>query len=79
MKQKCRTGAHVWDTVAEANRCCSPSWRRAVRALGDPTLDGDPGDLDAFGRVYIPVGRRMLVLGWISVGVRWRTRGPGRN
>lgn len=79
MKQTCRSGLHTWDTVAEANRCCSPSWRRAVRVADDPTLDGGTGDLDPLGRVYIPCGRATLVLGWVPAGIRRRAHRAGRN
>lgn len=79
MAQRCRSGAHVWDTVAEANRCCSPSWRRALAVRGDPTADGDPAVLDAFGRISIPCGSHTVIVGWRVAPVWWRPRGGGHN
>lgn len=56
---KCRTNNHEWTCELDADRCCNPEWKRAMRHISATE------DLDKEGRMYrhdLP-----FVYGWIKI------------
>ncbi len=59
---RCRSGNHEWIDELDATRCCSPEFRREMRAVEDAD------DLLPEGRTYradLP-----FVYGWVRVPAR---------
>jgi len=57
-RPRCRSGRHVWTDPLDAERCCSPEWRRMV------VFSHQSDRLDPLGRVRDDVG---LIHGWVPL------------
>jgi hypothetical protein len=59
---RCNGGRHEWTDEVDAERCCSPRWRREMRPRGQEQ------DLDPEGRRRVVIERTAIVVyGWVPV------------